>query len=73
MKARRQVVLENDTFERAILSLAVPDALDNEELARYLQIKRLKSEGKSLRAIGSELKIHASTVSRILQKVNRGD
>lgn len=67
LRARRQVVLQDTTFEHALLGLLIPDALDDENIRRYLEIKRLKAEGKSLRAIGAKLNIHASTVSRMLR------
>lgn len=73
LRARRQVVLQNITFEHALLALALPDALDDEDMKRFLEVKRLKSEGKSLRAIGAELNIHASTVSRMLRRINKED
>jgi hypothetical protein len=67
-RARRQVALHDTTFEHAVLSLVAPDSLGDEAAKRYLLIKRLQTEGKSLRAIGKELNIHASTVSRLLNR-----
>lgn len=72
-RARRQVVLQDTTFERAMLGLVLPDALDNEEMRQYLEIKRLQAEGKSLRAIGKDMNINASTVSRKLKRINKGE
>lgn len=72
-RAKRQVVLKNTTFEHAILELVIPESLDNEDVKKYLEIKKLKLEGKSLREIGKKLNIHASTVSRILRKINKDD
>lgn len=73
IRARRQVILQGTTFERAMLELLLPEALDTEEMKQYLEIKRLQAEGKSLRAIGAELKINASTVSRKLKRINKGE
>lgn len=71
LSARRKVVLQNTSFERALLDLILPEAVDNDDMRRYLEIKRLKAQGKSLRAIGNELNIHASTVSRMLRRINK--
>lgn len=73
LRARRQVVLKNTTFEHALLALVIPDALDDEDMRRYLEIKRLKANGESLRSIGAKLNIHASTVSRMLRRINKED
>lgn len=68
-RARRQAALHDDTsFEEALLTLIAPDTLGNEDIMRYLLIKRLQAEGKSLREIGKELNIHASTVSRLVSR-----
>lgn len=72
-RAKRQVVLHQTTFEHAILDLAIPEYLNDDEVKKYLEIKRLKSEGKSLRDIGKALNIHASTVSRILRRISKED
>ena len=72
-RAKRQVVLHKTTFEHAILDLAIPEYLYDDEVKKYLEIKRLKSEGKSLRDIGKALNIHASTVSRILRRISKED
>ncbi len=72
-RAKRQVVLHQTTFEHAILDLAIPEYLYDDEVKKYLEIKRLKSEGKSLRDIGKALNIHASTVSRILRRISKED
>lgn len=68
VKAQRQVVLNDTTFEQAVLSLTIPDSLNEKDIQEYLEIKRLKLMGKSLREIGKVLNMHASTVSR---KINR--
>lgn len=73
VRAKRQVILQGTTFERAMLELLLPAALDSEEMKQYLEIKRLQAEGKSLRVIGKELKINASTVSRKLKRINKGE
>ncbi|AIF48143.1 Fis family transcriptional regulator [Dyella japonica A8] len=67
-RARRQVALNGVTFEEAALSLIAPETLKDEEVKRYLQVKRMQAEGKSMRAIGKELHINASTVSRLLSR-----
>ena len=72
-RAKRQVVLHQTTFEHAILDLAIPEYLNDDEVKKYLEIKKLKSEGKSLRDIGKALNIHASTVSRILRRISKED
>ena len=72
-RAKRQVILQKTSFEHALLKLVIPEELNNEEIKRYLEIKRLKLEGKSLRDIGKTLNIHASTVSRILRRINKED
>ncbi|MBX8611874.1 AAA family ATPase [Pseudomonas cichorii] len=73
IKAKRQVVLKDDTFERALLSLIIPEALDGDDTKKYLEVKRLKAKGMSLRAIGKELNVHASTISRMLHRIDKED
>lgn len=67
-RARRQVALNGVTFEEATLSLITPESLRDDDIKRYLKIKRMQAEGKSMRAIGKELHINASTVSRLLSR-----
>lgn len=73
VRAKRQVILQGTTFERSMLELLLPEALDSEEMKQYLEIKRLQAQGKSLRTIGNELKMNASTVSRKLRRINKGE
>lgn len=68
VRAKRQVVLEGISFEKAICSIAMPEIFQQDEIQRYFEIKKLRNEGKSFRTIGNILGIHASTVSRILRK-----
>lgn len=68
-RARRHVALHEVPFEEAVLRLVAPEALGSETVERYLTIKRLQAEGKSLRAIGKQLNINASTVSRLLHRL----
>jgi DNA polymerase III delta prime subunit len=72
-RAKRQVVLMDTTFERAMLNLLLPGEFDSDEMKQYLEIKRLQAAGKSQRAIGKELNINASTVSRKLKRFNKGE
>ncbi|MFK2890871.1 AAA family ATPase [Dyella flagellata] len=67
-RARRQVALHGVSFEEAALRLLAPESLKDDEVKRYLQIKRMQADGKSMRAIGKELHINASTVSRLLNR-----
>lgn len=73
-RAKRKVVLEGETFDRAILSLAFPSGIDSvkaEEARRLSEVRRLRAEGKSMRAIGQELGLHASSVSRMLTRFDK--
>ena len=71
-RAKRQVILKGATFERAMLDLLMPEELESDDMQEYLEIKRLQADGKSLRAIGKELNMNASTISRKLKKINKG-
>jgi len=73
VRAKRQVILQGVTFEQALLKLTNLDTQIDDEMKRYMEIKRLQAEGKSLRDIGRELQVNASTVSRILSRKKKGE
>ncbi len=68
-RARRQVALHGVSFEDALLAIATPTVVSSDEIQRDLMIRRLHAEGLSLRAIGKQLNINASTVSRLLKRM----
>lgn len=73
-RAKRRVVLEGGTFEAAMANLALPappESLMPEETRRLSEISRLRAEGKSMRAIGREMGLHASSVSRMLTRLDK--
>ncbi|GFM80705.1 hypothetical protein PSCICN_13970 [Pseudomonas cichorii] len=74
IRAKRKVILEGKTFERSIMSLATPGSIDtdiSDDADRLSVIQRLRAEGKSMRAIGRELSLHASSVSRMLARLDK--
>ncbi|MGP4957394.1 AAA family ATPase [Pseudomonas helleri] len=74
IRAKRKVILEGKTFEHSILSLANQTSIDTEiraEADRISVVHRLRAEGKSMRAIGRELGLNASSVSRMLARSDK--
>lgn len=67
-RARRQVALRKISFEQAMIAASTPATFDEKDGPRYLEVKRLMANGKSMREIGAILKISASTVSRMVKK-----
>ncbi|WP_409280892.1 AAA family ATPase [Pseudomonas defluvii] len=74
VRSKRKVILEGETFERSILSLANPALIDTgipADADRLSVIQSLRAEGKSMRAIGRELGLNASSVSRMLARLDK--
>lgn len=67
-RAQRQVALHGQGFEDALLAQLAQELPAGEDVPRLLRAKQLKAAGWSLRAIGKDLKVNASTVSRLLHR-----